>query len=375
MKASVFFGFLFCFFAPPSKACTTFQLSKSEAKVVAKSYDWNNDSGFVSINKKNVQKKAFLVPSLQPGVPAEWKSSHASVTFNQFGTEFPASGMNDAGLVVEVMVLNETKTAEKSDLPTVGELQWVQYQLDNFASVQEMIDNQTRLSKENPKRVRIAPIYIGLHYMACDATGACASFEYLDGDDNMTINGGDKNSFPALTNSTYKESVETYQAFLKSGAAPPEKCVASLDRFVCIADFADKFDSKLDAIPYAFKGLQKVWVEESEGSKSVWNIVYEPGAKVKKVHFRTRGSAKIKTVLFEESRSQTTGYNPSCTQVAQIYDMNADEEGDVTGKFKDFTIEENQAYFEKAIAGIPQLKDFVKVINTYLTGANLECKE
>ena len=36
---------------------------------------------------------------------AQWQSKYASVTFNQYGVELPTGGINEKGLVVEIMGL------------------------------------------------------------------------------------------------------------------------------------------------------------------------------------------------------------------------------------------------------------------------------
>jgi choloylglycine hydrolase len=55
--------------------------------------------------------------------------------------------MNEAGLVVEIMWLKESEYPPPDEHPTVNELQWVQYQLDNFATVTEVAANAERLRK------------------------------------------------------------------------------------------------------------------------------------------------------------------------------------------------------------------------------------
>ena len=51
----------------------------------------------------------------------------------------PFDGINEAGLVVEVLLLPETVYPEPDARPTVSLLQWVQYQLDNFSTTDEVI--------------------------------------------------------------------------------------------------------------------------------------------------------------------------------------------------------------------------------------------
>src|SRR5439155_4033925 len=169
--------------------CTTFLLSRGNDVVVGKSYDWNMSQGFVMVNPRGVKKQALpMTPN-----PARWMSKHASVTFNQYGRELPNGGMNDAGLVVEVMWLDSSTYPPPDARPSVTELQWIQYQLDNFAAVKEMIDAADE--------VRVARIHGKVHYLACDKSGDCAAFELLGG--KLSV------SHPArvLTNDTYADSL------------------------------------------------------------------------------------------------------------------------------------------------------------------------
>ena len=110
----------------PADACTTFMLSRGGEHVVGKSYDWFMGQGLVIVNKRGVAKQSL--PAKPGDRAAQWVSRHASVTFNQYGREFPAGGMNDAGLVVEVMWLDSSEYERADRRPSLNELQWIQYQ-------------------------------------------------------------------------------------------------------------------------------------------------------------------------------------------------------------------------------------------------------
>src|SRR4051812_31849081 len=115
--------------------CTAFLLTTANGPLVGKCYDWHMGQGMVLVNKRGLAKRAL---PLAPGDrPAEWVSRHASVTFNQYGRELPNAGMNDAGLVVEILWLDSSAFPPPDARPTVNELQWIQYQLDNHATVAE----------------------------------------------------------------------------------------------------------------------------------------------------------------------------------------------------------------------------------------------
>ena len=177
-------------------ACTTFLVQDGDQLAVGKSYDWNMGQGLVLTNKKGVKKKALLFDPRERA--AEWTSLHASLTFNQYGRELPNGGINDAGLVIEIMWLEGSVYPPKDQRPAINELQWIQYQLDTYATVGELVAHAPEL--------RVSPASGRVHYLACDANAACASFEYVDG--ALVVNEGAK----ALTNHTYAASKQYLEA-------------------------------------------------------------------------------------------------------------------------------------------------------------------
>jgi penicillin V acylase-like amidase (Ntn superfamily) len=170
--------------------CTAFLAAFNGAPVIGKTYDWDMGQGLVLVNKRGVAKKA--IPLKPSDRPASWVSKYMSVTFNQYGREFPNGGMNEAGLVVEVLWLNTTTYAPVDDKPTVNELQWIQYQLDNFATVAEAV--------AAAPAVRISQAYGKVHYFMCDESSACATFEGLDG--KLSVKSGADLPMKAITNNT-----------------------------------------------------------------------------------------------------------------------------------------------------------------------------
>ena len=117
----------------------------------------------------------------EDGETISWVSQYGSITFNQYGKEFPTGGMNEKGLVVELMWLDETKYPAADNRPAVGVLQWIQYQLDNCATIEDVIATDKKLriaSTGNPP----------LHYLVADANGRAATIEFLEG--KMVIHQG-----------------------------------------------------------------------------------------------------------------------------------------------------------------------------------------
>ena len=76
-------------------ACTTFCLRHGPSVILGKNYDWHLGMGFVVRNGRGVAKQA---DAAQGTSPARWVSRFGSLTFNQYGHEFPSGGVNEAGV-------------------------------------------------------------------------------------------------------------------------------------------------------------------------------------------------------------------------------------------------------------------------------------
>ena len=139
------FCFLFvCLIPHVSQSCTTFCLDKGDQLVLGKNQDWTSNYGLVIVNKRNVSKTAMPLEA-EDGEPASWTSKYGSVTFN-VGREMPQGGMNEAGLVVEMAGLEETEYPTPDTRPYINLGQWIQYQLDNYSTVEEVIASDLDLS-------------------------------------------------------------------------------------------------------------------------------------------------------------------------------------------------------------------------------------
>lgn len=154
------------------RACTTFVLSDGNVVLFARNFDWDWGDGIVVVNQRDIEKTAFIAP---PEKPARWTSKYGSVTFNQFGREMPYGGINEVGLVVEQMMLFESKYPKPDERPAVNMLQWIQYQLDNCQTVEEVIATDKFLRQTVPQGKQ------RIHYLICDASGNATTIEFLNG--------------------------------------------------------------------------------------------------------------------------------------------------------------------------------------------------
>ncbi|GAG92346.1 unnamed protein product, partial [marine sediment metagenome] len=125
--------------------CTTFCIKDNKNIIFGRNFDFSTGFGYVIINKRNVTKTALVFP---PEKPITWTSKYGSITFNQMGRELPYGGINEAGLVIEQMWLDKTKYPESDNRYGLSELQWIQYQLDNSTTINDVIasDRLVRVS-------------------------------------------------------------------------------------------------------------------------------------------------------------------------------------------------------------------------------------
>ena len=317
-----------CLLSHVAFACTTFCLRRDGEVLFGKNYDWMVGDGLVFVNKRGVEKSA--ASEGRPN-PARWVSKFGSITFNQYGRENPSGGMNEAGLVIELMWHADAQYP-KTAAPTLGTLEWIQYQLDSSSTVAEVISNSAK--------VRIAS-EIPLHYLVSDKAGNTATIEFLNG--KLLAHAGKTLTLSALTNDSYEKSV-------KYAVATPferAKTNSSLDRFVRAAHRTAEFErqpkTEQQAVNYAFEILSNV----AQPGYTQWSIVYDQ--KRAKIYFRTLQSPQIKMI-------DSTAFDFSCASAVKMFDANSKESGDVTPKFADYTRSANRSLIERSFEATEFLK-------------------
>lgn len=306
------------FIAGVAWPCTTVHLQIRGKPVVAKSYDWHTGTAAVMINKRGQSKKAFV--GHLADTPAEWESKYASLTFNQYGREMPCGGMNEAGLVVEVMWFELSEYPLPDERPTVGELQWIQWALDSHATVAQLV--------EAAPGMRVSPLVATVHYMACDAGGDCAAMEYVDGE--LVISHGAGMPAHVLTNNSYESSWAYAQRFDGfGGILEPASGTGSKDRFVRAGIAASTAAAPGPHEQTAFSVLDDV----SMGPYSKWNIVYRPDQL--QVMYRTADNRAIRVVDLGR-------FDGSCGEPVMVLGIDEGLAGDVTDDFQPYTRKANR---------------------------------
>jgi penicillin V acylase-like amidase (Ntn superfamily) len=317
------FGIAFGLTAP-AQACTTFCLRDDGRILFGKNYDWNVGDGLLVVNQRGLARKA----DMPDDKPASWVSRYGSVSFNQYGRDFPSGGMNEAGLVIELMWMEGSRYPAPDERPAVDVLQWIQYNLDTHATVAEVLaaDQKVRIAGEVP-----------LHYLVADRKGQVATVEFRDG--RMAAHTGKDLPVAALANSFYAESKESWQ----EGKA--REGGNSLKRFAHAAERVRGFDGKKgDAVAYAFETLDQV----AQGSYTQWSIVYEIDRG--RVHFRTQSHRPVRTLSFADLKFD-------CGQPVRVLSLDAKVEGNVARHLVPYTRQINYGLVSASARKTPFLAD------------------
>lgn len=284
----------------PMRPSTSFCLVDRESIVFGRNYDVFAPDGRVMVNRRGLQKSAFGTNS-----GLRWVSRFGSLTFNQFGHEFPSGGINEAGLVVEVMAL-ETGQYPDDARPGISDFQWVQYQLDCSATVEELLASDQRI------RIQRDASPMPLHFLVADRTGRSAVVEFIGG--RLVYHTGSSLAVAALSNHPYEASL-AYAATTPPAVADH---VSSLGRFVHAAAAVRNFPQAQspDPIGYAFSALDAV----RQPNLTQWSIVYD--LRNLSVYFRT-----LPVPLNKRIQLAALDFDPSAP--IRMMDINANTSGEV----------------------------------------------
>ncbi|MDI6697602.1 MAG: linear amide C-N hydrolase [Candidatus Saccharicenans sp.] len=339
----IFIGLLLI--AARAEPCSTFLLKKNGILLVGHNLDERaHVPGLVIINKRGIAKTSVSWASLISGKPDStppltWKSKYASITFNAFGRDFPDDGINEKGLFIGEMTLQESRFPDNPALPRIFMSLWMQYVLDSFDDIDQVIESASRLTIDG----------WGWHFFTADSSGRAAAIEFLDG--RVVVNQGENMPVPVLCNSQYEEelgNLSLYQSF--GGNKPVSMDKQETPRFVQAAWMLENFSpDKKEPVDYAFEILSQL-----ERGGTQWSLVCD--LKKQRVWFRSAASPKIKEICLK-------AFNPECTEPVKFVDIHSDLEGDVSKDMDDYSYTANRSFCEKAMKALLKISPlFEKVV-------------
>ena len=261
-----------------ASACSAFMCRAKNGVYFAKNFDWQYSHGYIIKNNKGVFKNGY---NFKGENTTSWTSKYGSITFNQIGKEFPFGGMNEVGLVVEQLWNQDDCEYEVfKNSQTISELEWIQYQLDNYKTVDDII--------QSLKQITIVPVMAKVHYFIADTSGKSAIIEFINGKTQL-IESSD--SHQLITNSNYKNS-QNYWATHKNSV--DKTSGSSLDRYCHLSHSISKLNLNDTVNSEAlFKTLLPTRTTQTQ-----WSIVYD--ITHKEVQFLSRDNPNLKTIKLDD---------------------------------------------------------------------------
>lgn len=252
-------------------ACTSLGWQSAQGPFFGRNFDWDESEIAVVVNVRGAKHRAQGLAHGQRALT--WQARYGSVTLDMWQDGQPnraavVDGLNEKGLSAAVLELGGSRYPGRGkQQAALGSAQWVQYVVDHYAFVTEMIAHV----KEIPV---VASVYqnqsVPLHYVLHDATGDTAVIEYRQA--KVRVYHGKTLPLAVLTNTPYPKAL----ALLKSAAAPTLSGFDSKARFVRAADFvhqmpAHKTGPVWQQVSHLFVGLSLV----AEPAYSAWPTTWQ----------------------------------------------------------------------------------------------------
>jgi penicillin V acylase-like amidase (Ntn superfamily) len=252
-------------------SCTRVLWSAPDGQVlVGRTQDWTEraNSAF-RVYPRGIERTGAVAEN-----PHKWTSKYGSVVLSAYdiGTH---EGVNEKGLSAHALYLAVEAAFGERDpkREAIGIMQWVQYYLDNYATVAEAVEAQKSMT------FQIEPLILPngyptlVHVSLSDKSGDSAVIEFINGKAQIYH---DKR-FTVMTNEpTYDKQIENlkqYRTFGGDKPLPGER--TPTDRFVRAAYYASglpKPVSEAEAAAFVFSVIRNVSVPFGLGDPDRPNV-------------------------------------------------------------------------------------------------------
>ena len=305
------------FYQKDVTACTAFVLKDSNNVVLGFSFDFHIGSHCIYVNKRNVERNRYLLLAEKP---VKWISKYGSITYNLLGKDWPHSGMNEAGLVVQCLGAQD----EGAEYPhpdnrlPIDESGWIQYQLDNSTSVEDVIKNM--------QKIRISNRSMGeTHFLICDKTGNAIIIDYVNGETKTYT--GDDLPYPITANDTYPHMLNFLKQHKGFGGNQELEFRpnASVIRFVYVANKIKEYKGQQEIVDFTFDILRNIR-QPQDGTR--YQTVYD--ITNLSIYYNVSSDfGKIKAIHFKE-------FDFDCNTPALMTEIQSDKSGNIRDAFYNY---------------------------------------
>ena len=318
------------FFTAAASACSVFALTARDTTVLGQNLDLDPPfPGCVVVSPRGIEKAVLPWEGNGP-VPCNaevpsWTSRYASVTFTCWGRDFIEGGMNEAGLMIDQANLTAVYPAQDGR-PGVSPAQWMQFQLDSYATVGEVLAHLDDLRLDGEE----------WHFIVADASGDCAVIEYPDS--AALVYEGEAVEVCALTNTEHRRALSHIAMDAAFGGGVDIAAGGdSYGRFARMAALMRDYDpARSGAIGgYAFEILDEVRAYDTLRS-----VVYDSGRM--RVSWRTPGNPDTRWLDFESLALEEGS-------VVAVLDVEEGGPGDASSLLEPWTVEANRIIVEGTV--------------------------
>lgn len=310
-------------------ACTSFMLETDDGLYFAHSLNQGGMprvNGGAYVNPRGLWKRGYDMPTMMGQTPDAdptlmWQARYGSVTFSPLGRENPDGGMNEVGLFIYEMGYDPVYSTDPT-LPVLFQMQWMQYQLDNYTTVAEVVANADRIALDG----------WGWHYFVADATGDAAIIDYVDG--KAKVYTGDDLLLPLCCNSNYDFAMEflsQHDGF--GGDIPIVQNFNETPRFIYGAKLLTEYTDE-EPVQYCLDMLDAM----STGVR--WSVVFDLERST--VHFSTNVNKTPRSFEFSPA-----DFDPGASTFT--LDMNAEGEGDVRSMLAAYDPEVEEVFLAEVL--------------------------
>jgi choloylglycine hydrolase len=307
--------------------CSTFLINKNDSIVVGHNLDeYLEMPGAVFINKRGVIKEnrswsdILCLCLKKKSIPRiQWVSKYGSVTYSYWGKDFIDGGMNEVGLYIGEMTLLGSKWL-KSENPPFHHHLFMQYVLDNFTTVPEVIEAMDKIHIDG---------HCQWHYFIADKLGNTAIFEFIN--DSLIIFQDNKMPVQVLCNRAYEKELKLIPDNDSVYNQMLEKDYVKRDlRFMLASKMINEYNSSptMPIVDYSFSILKKM-----DMGNNKWSVVYD--VKNLRMYFRTSIGKDVKYIDF-------ASFDFSCSTPVKVLDIHSDGSGDVAEKFVNYSEDLNK---------------------------------
>jgi penicillin V acylase-like amidase (Ntn superfamily) len=261
-------GLMFTSSAVP---CTRVVWSSSDGQVlVGRTQDWTEraNSAF-RVYPRGMDRVGAVAEN-----PHKWTSKYGSLVITGYDLA-THEGVNEKGLSAQILYLAGESDYGKRDPKRegIGVTQWVQYFLDNYATVAEAVEAQKDFTFQIDSLILPNGFPTLVHLSLSDKSGDSAVIEYIAGEAKVYH---DKR-FTVMTNEpTYDKQIENlrqYRTFGGDKPLPGERTPS--DRFVRAAYYASSLPtptSRAEAAAFVFSVIRNVSVPFGKGDPDKPNV-------------------------------------------------------------------------------------------------------